>query len=97
MGTLGDTVTIPVLGDEETYDLEINPGTQPGDVLKIAGKGMPSLRDARRKGNLYTKIIVKVPRKLSQEQKDLLTAFAKSEGLSISAKKKKNIWNKITQ
>ncbi len=94
---LGDTVTIPVLGDEETYDLEINPGTQPGDVLKIAGKGMPSLRDTRRKGNLYTKIIVKVPKKLNQEQKDLLKAFAKSEGLSVSAKKKKNLWNKITQ
>lgn len=94
---LGDTVTIPVLGDEKTFDLEINPGTQPGDILKIAGKGMPSLRDARRKGNLYIKIIVKVPKKLNQEQKDLLKAFAESEGLSISAKKKKNLWKKMTQ
>ncbi len=94
---LGDTLTIPVLGDEKEFDMEISPGTQPGDVLKISGKGMPSLRDVRHKGNLYIKIIVKVPKKLNQEQKDLLTAFAESEGLNISAKKKKNLWKKMMQ
>jgi molecular chaperone DnaJ len=94
---LGDILTIPVLGDEKSYDLEIPQGTQPADILKVVGKGMPSLRDARRKGNLYIKIIVKVPKKLNQDQKGLLKAFAESEGLNISDKKKKNLWNKMTQ
>lgn len=94
---LGDVLTIPVLGDEKTYDLEISPGTQPGEVVKVVGKGMPSLRNARRKGDLYTKIIVKIPKKLNQEQIELLMSFAKSEGLSISDKKKKNLWKKMIQ
>ena len=94
---LGDVLTIPVLGDEKTYELEIHSGTQPGAVLKVAGKGMPSLRNAGRKGNLYMKIIVKVPEKLNQNQKELLKAFADSEGMSLSGKKKKNLWKKMTQ
>ncbi len=92
---LGDILTIPVLGDEPTYELDIPPGTQPADILKIAGKGMPSLRDARRNGNLYIKIIVKVPKKLNQKQRELLTAFAESDGLRVSDKKKKNLWKKM--
>ena len=92
---LGDTLTMPTLGDEGSHELEIPPGTQPGDVLKVAGKGMPSLRDSRRKGDIYTKIIVKVPKKLSQTQRDLLTAFAESEGLNLSGKKKKPLWKKM--
>jgi len=92
---LGDTLTIPVLGDEQSHELEIPAGTQPGDVLKIIGKGMPSLRNPQRKGILYTKITVKVPKKLNQRQRELLVDFAKSEGLKLSGKKKKNIWKKV--
>ena len=95
--TLGDVLTIPVLGDEKTYEMKIPSGTQPGEVLKIAGKGMPSLRDTSRKGNLYIKIIVKIPRKLNPDQQELLKTFAQSEGMSLSGKKKKNIWKKIVQ
>ena len=94
---LGDTVMIPVLGDEGSRELEIPPGTQPGDVMRVSGKGMPSLRNHRRNGDLYTKIIVKVPKKLNQHQKELLVAFAESEDLKLSGKgkKKKNIWEKV--
>ena len=94
---LGDVLTIPVLGDKKTHEMELPSGTQPGEVLKIAGKGMPSLRDASRNGNLYIKIIVKVPKKLNPEQKELLMAFAQSEGMSLSGKKKKNLWKKMVQ
>ena len=92
---LGDTLEIPVLGDERIHEMEIPPGTQPGDVLRAPGKGMPSLRDPRKKGNLYIKTIVKVPKKLSQHQRELLEAFAESEGLKVSGKKKKNLWEKV--
>ena len=94
---LGDVLTIPVLGKEKTYEMELPSGTQPGEVLQIAGKGMPSLRDSSHKGNLYIKIIVKVPKKLKPEQKDLLKAFAQTEGMSPSGKKKKNLWKKMVQ
>jgi len=92
---LGDTLTIPILGDEKHHELEIPPGTQPGDVLKVSGKGMPSLRDPRQKGNLYLRIMVKVPKKLNQHQRELLIAFAESEGMKLSGKKKKTLWKKV--
>jgi molecular chaperone DnaJ len=94
---LGDTLTIPILGEDGRHDLEIPPGTQPGDVLKVIGKGMPSLKDHRRKGDIYTKLIVKIPKKLSQDQRELLTAFAESEGLTALGKKKKNLWKKMVK
>ncbi len=86
---LGDALMIPALGDEESHELEVPQGTQPGDVLKIAGKGMPRLTNSRRRGNLYIKVIVKIPKKLNQDQRELLAAFAETEDLARSGKKKK--------
>jgi molecular chaperone DnaJ len=74
---LGTRITVPTLdGDEE---LEIDPGTQPGTVLTLRGKGMPSLRRGRR-GDQRVVVNVVIPRKLSSEQRDLLKQFAASLG-----------------
>lgn len=96
---LGDVLMIPGLGDDETHELEISQGTQPGDVIKIPGKGMPSLRTHQKRGNLYIEIIVKIPKKLNQMQKELLEAFTKTEDLKLSRKRKKpeTFWNKMMQ
>lgn len=72
---LGDTITIPALGEEKEHELKIPKGTQPGDVLSLRGKGMPSLQRGNR-GDLIIKIIVKIPKKLTQHQKELLKEFA---------------------
>lgn len=87
--TLGDTITIPLLGEDEGYELEIPRGTQPEEVLKVPDKGMPSLRSAHKRGDLFVKVMVKIPEKLNQEQKELLEAYAQTEGRALSAKKKK--------
>jgi molecular chaperone DnaJ len=93
---LGDTIRIPVLGDEKGYELNIPQGTQPGDVLQVRGKGMPSLRKSQHRGNLYVKVIVKVPEKLSQRQREILEAFAETEGTKASRRKKKaGFWEKM--
>lgn len=94
---LGDAVVIPVLGDESEHELEIPQGTQPGDVIKVPGKGMPNLSAHYRHGDLYVKIVVKVPKKLTQDQRGLLEAFAETEGISPSPTKKKaaNLWKRV--
>jgi molecular chaperone DnaJ len=67
---LGTTVTVPTLeGDEE---IEIPAGTQPGTVVTIRGRGMPSLRRGARRGDQRVLVNVVVPRKLSAEQRELL-------------------------
>jgi molecular chaperone DnaJ len=74
---LGTRITVPTLDGEE--ELEIEPGTQPGTVLTLRGKGMPSLRRGRR-GDQRVVVNVVIPRKLSAEQRDLLQQFAATLG-----------------
>jgi len=90
---LGDTIAIPLLGENDDHRLNIPKGTQPGEVLSMPGFGMPGLQRDRR-GDLYVKIAVKIPKKLSQRQRELLEEFARTEG-SKKTKKQKNFWEKI--
>jgi len=74
---LGARVTVPTLDGEE--EIEIDPGTQPGTVVTLRGKGMPSLRRGRR-GDQRVVVNVVIPRKLSGEQRDLLERFSATLG-----------------
>ena len=92
---MGSIVPIPVLGDEGTHELEIPAGTQPGDILTLSGLGMPGLQRDRR-GDLFVRISVKIPRKLTARQKELLQEFAGTEGHKDS-RNQKGFWKKITK
>jgi molecular chaperone DnaJ len=73
---LGARVEVPTLqGDVE---LEFGPGTQPGDVRVLRGKGMPVLQGFGR-GDHRILVNVAVPRGLSDEQRRLLEEFAATE------------------
>jgi molecular chaperone DnaJ len=96
---LGDAFKIPVFGDEGEHEITIPKGTQPGDVIKIRGQGMPSLKYGHSRGDLFVRVLVKIPQKLSQQQREILEAFAETEGISSSGKKRKgkNFWKKVTK
>jgi len=67
---LGATATVPTLdGDEE---IEIAPGTQPGTVVTLRGRGMPTLGRGRR-GDQRVVLNVVIPRNLTVRQRELLT------------------------
>jgi molecular chaperone DnaJ len=66
---LGTSVQVPTLEGEERVELE--PGTQPGSVITLAGRGMPSLGRSRR-GDQRVVVNVVVPRALSARQRELL-------------------------
>ena len=70
---LGCSVKIETL--EEEKEIEIPPGTQPGDRVTLAGHGVPQLRGMSR-GDLIIEIEVVVPKKLSKEQIVLLKQYA---------------------
>jgi molecular chaperone DnaJ len=92
---LGDTITIPVLGEEETHELEIPSGTQPGGIHTVPGFGMPGLQRSKR-GDLFVKLNVKIPEKLTPRQKELLEEFAGTEGHKNSVNHgDKSFWKKI--
>lgn len=74
---LGVKVTVPTLdGDVE---VELEPGTQPGEIVVLHGKGMPVLQGFGR-GDHRVLVDVVVPRRLSEEQRRLLEAFERSLG-----------------
>jgi molecular chaperone DnaJ len=72
---LGARVRIPTL-DGET-ELEFAPGTQPGEVVVLRGRGMPVLQGFGR-GDQRVLVNVAVPRRLTDEQRGLLERFEES-------------------
>jgi molecular chaperone DnaJ len=72
---LGAALPVETLEGEE--EVEVSPGTQPGAVLRLKGRGLPSLRGSRR-GDLHVVVNVMVPKNLSAEQRDLLRQFEES-------------------
>jgi len=70
---LGTSVTVPTLDGEE--EIRVEAGTQPGTVITLRGRGMPSLRRGSR-GDQRVVVNVVVPRKLSAEQREMLEGFA---------------------
>ena len=70
--SLGATVTVPTL--EGDVELEFAPGTQPGEVRVLRGKGMPVLQRFGR-GDQRVLVNVSVPRRLTDEQRRLLKQF----------------------
>jgi molecular chaperone DnaJ len=66
---LGTTVAVPTLVGEE--DIEIPAGTQPGTIVTLKARGMPTLGRARR-GDQRVVLNVVVPRNLTDEQRELL-------------------------
>jgi molecular chaperone DnaJ len=66
-----------ILGDEET--IEVAEGSQPGDVIRVRGAGMPEI-DGHRRGDLHVHLKVVVPRKVSADQRRLLEEAAKLGG-----------------
>jgi molecular chaperone DnaJ len=69
---LGHEAEVPVLGG--TARLKIPAGTQPNDVLRLRGKGMPHLRQ-RGHGDACYRIVLEVPQKLNARQREALAAF----------------------
>ena len=73
---LGDTITIPTLNGKK--QLKIPKGTQPGDLFRFRGEGIPSLRSGKR-GDEIIQVIIKTPTNLNKKQEALLREFAQIE------------------
>ncbi len=69
LAALGGTLQTPTL--DGAAPVEVVQGTQPGEVITLKGHGMPSLRGGRR-GDLKVVVNVVVPRRLSEEQRELI-------------------------
>jgi molecular chaperone DnaJ len=76
---LGATIEVKTILDEER-SIEVAPGSQPDDVIRVRGAGVPQV-DTHRRGDLYVHLRVVVPDRLSSEQRQLVAEAARlSEG-----------------
>jgi molecular chaperone DnaJ len=90
---LGAEIEVP--GLKTPHKLTIPRGTQPGEIFKLDGVGISSLRGYDR-GDEYIKVTVQTPTELSEEEEHLLRQFAEVRGEKIAAKKK-GLFNTLFQ
>ncbi|MCL2270776.1 MAG: molecular chaperone DnaJ [Treponema sp.] len=74
--SLGAEIQVTTL-DNKTIKVKVPPGTQNGKMLRIRDEGVPV---NGHRGNLYIKLIVHIPEKLSRRGKELLEELARTEG-----------------
>jgi molecular chaperone DnaJ len=82
--TLGATVDVPTL--DGAKPLQIARGTQPSDVIRVRGLGMPEVR-GRGIGDLHVHVHVEVPKTLSPKAESLLRELAAEEHAAVSPRR----------
>jgi molecular chaperone DnaJ len=93
LAALGGSVAFETL--EDTRDLPIAAGTQPGTVIPLKGMGVPRLR-GRGRGDLFVHVQVDTPTDLDDGQKELLASLAAARGEDLgSAPHSEGIFSKL--
>jgi curved DNA-binding protein len=73
---LGTRISVPTLEGKE-LSLKIPPGTKAGTKMRMPGHGLPHMK-GNKKGDLYVKIQIKLPKKLTKEQRNLIEKLAEA-------------------
>lgn len=89
---LGGAVEIPTIDGK--VKVKIEPGTQPGKVLRLRGKGLPSV-NGYGKGDLLVNVSIYVPETLSRDEKSQLEKMAGSDNFKPNASIKEKIFKKF--
>jgi molecular chaperone DnaJ len=82
---LGAQIEVPTLG--ATEKLDIPAGSQHGEVFKLRNRGLPDIR-AHRTGDELVQILIEIPKKLNERQRELLREFATTEDDKVMPQRK---------
>ncbi len=99
--TLGAEVDAPTLDGK--VKIKIPAGTEGGRVFRLRGHGVLDVRAGNQKGDLYVRIQIAVPKKMSSRQKDLLREFANETGDDVYPErssflgKVKDVWDDLSK
>lgn len=91
---LGDDIEIPTVDGK--VKIKIAPGTQPGKVLRLRGKGIPAIQGyGYGKGDLVINISVYIPEKINDKERKLFEEIRNSENVKSNESVKKTIFEKF--
>ncbi len=91
---LGMTAEIPVIDGK--VKIKVEPGTQSGKVLRLKGKGIPSVNSYEGRGDLLITVHVWTPKNLTKEEKGVLEKLAKSPNFQPQpGRKEGNIFSRM--
>ncbi len=75
---LGGPIRIKTVDGDVEY--EVKPGTQTDTKVRLKGKGVPSLRNKAVRGDHYVTLVVQVPERMNEAQKEALRRFDEAMG-----------------
>lgn len=68
---------LPVQGLDQKLVVNVPPGSRDGSVLRLAGQGMPDLRNPQRRGDLLATVVLGAPKAPTEPQRQALKASAR--------------------
>ncbi|WP_050606821.1 molecular chaperone DnaJ [Clostridium niameyense] len=89
---LGTEIKVPTVDGSVKYD--IPSGTQPGTIFRLRSKGVPRVNSNSR-GDQYVTVVVDIPKKLNNKQRDALLMYMEASGENVSGKGKDSIFHKF--
>jgi len=94
---LGTEISVPSL--DGPVKMKVDAGTQSGTVTKLRGKGLPAVSGyGRGTGDLYVKILVWIPKKLSRDEKTMIEGMRNSSTFTPDlSRDDKTLFDKMSQ
>lgn len=89
---LGGTAEVPTVGGRAR--LKIQPGTQPGKVLRLRGKGLPSMKSSAR-GDLLVNVMVYIPENVSEKERQAFESLKGEPNVVASDSTSKRIFSRL--
>ncbi|MDE6177264.1 MAG: molecular chaperone DnaJ, partial [Paramuribaculum sp.] len=90
---LGGSVEVPVIGGR--VRMKIPAGTQPGKVLRLRGKGLPSPERPGVRGDELVNVMVYIPETLTESDKEIFEKMRNQPNLQANESTKKSIFSKL--
>jgi molecular chaperone DnaJ len=91
---LGTSIEVPTI--EGKAKIKIDPGTQSGKILRLKGKGLPSL-NAYGRGDILISLNVWTPQNVTKDEKKIIEGFQKSESFVPNPGKERNFFDKMRE
>ena len=91
---LGAEVEVPCL--DGPYKIKVEAGTQSGTVIRLRGKGLPTVNGYGGTGDMYVKIAVWIPRKLNKDEKAMFESMKQNDSFKPNpSKEDKSFFDRI--